>query len=172
MPLPLETARLVIRPLALDDLEAFHEVFGDAEVMARIPGGASNGIEHSQRRLEKLIEHQDKHGFSLWGLIEKDSGELVGDCGLVLLEGKGPEVELAYHLARSRWGRGYGGEAAAACVRFGLDELELSRIVAVTDPGHFVSRRVMEKVGLTYEGRGTHYGREMAVYAIDALEVA
>lgn len=172
MPLPLETERLVIRELTPDDARPFHVVFGDEEVMAWIPSGVSRDLEHSTERLKALIEHQQKYGFSLWAIEEKSSGEMIGTCGLVLLDGKGPEVELAYHLARSRWGNGYGGEAAAAVIRFGLGELELERIVAVAEPMHFISRRVMEKIGMTFERRGTFYGIEMVLYSIESPDVA
>lgn len=172
MPLPLETERLIIRELAMDDLEPFHAVFGDAEVMARIPSGVSRDLDHSAERLRWMIDHQKQHGFSLWAIVERSSDEMIGTCGLILVEGKGPDVELAYHLARSRWGNGYGGEAAAACIDYGLGELELERIIAVADPMHFVSRRVMEKVGMSFERRGRFYGQDMVVYSIEAPDVA
>lgn len=150
----------------MEDLEPFHAVFGDPEVMARIPSGVSRDLDHSRERLAWLIEHNDKHGFSLWAIEERETQEMIGDCGLVLVEGKGTEVELAYHLARSRWGRGYGGEAAGAVVDYGLNELDLDEIIAVAEPDHFVSRRVMEKVGMHFDGRGIYYGKEMARYVI------
>jgi ribosomal-protein-alanine N-acetyltransferase len=166
MGLPLRTDRLLIRPLSPGDLEPFHEVFGDPEVMSRIPSGVSRDVEHSAERLAWLIDHHDKHGFSLWAVEELETGEMIGDCGLVLVEGKGTEVELAYHLARSRWGRGYGGEAAAAVVDYGLGELGLDEIIAIAEQDHFVSRRVMEKVGMLFDGKGIYYGQEMARYVI------
>ena len=116
-----------------------------------------------------MIGHQRDHGFSLWALIEKSSGELIGDCGLFYAEGVGPEIELGYHLNKSRWRMGYITEAATECVRFGLEDLGLETIIAVTDPDHFVSRRVMEKAGMTFEGTGTYYGRESVKYAISSL---
>ncbi|MGH2753638.1 MAG: GNAT family N-acetyltransferase [Actinomycetota bacterium] len=167
--LPLETARLWIRRFEEDDLDAFHAIFGDPEVMARIPSGASRDLEHSRRRLRRMIEHQEQHGFSLWALVEKSSGGLIGDCGLFYTEGKGPDIELAYHLAKSRWRMGYITEAAADCVRYGLEDLGIETIIAVSDPEHFVSRRVMEKVGMTYDGQVHLYGRELAQYSISTL---
>lgn len=166
---PLETERLSIRPLTLEDLEGFHQVFGDEEVMARIPSGVSRDLDHSRERLEWLIRHQEVHGFSLWGVVEKSSGELIGDCGLVYVEGVGPDIELAYHLRRDRWGNGYVTEAARRCVHHGLKELQIPRIIALTDHDHFVSRRVMEKVGMVHEGETHAYGKEMVVYAISGL---
>jgi ribosomal-protein-alanine N-acetyltransferase len=167
--LPLETARLRIRPFEEGDLDAFHLIFGDPEVMARIPFGPSRNLEQSRVRMQRMIEHQNEHGFSLWALVEKSSGELIGDCGMFYTEGVGPEIELAYHLARSRWRMGYITEAAHECVRFGLEDLGLETIIAITDPDHFVSRRVMEKVGMTYEGMGHYYDREFVKYVISSL---
>lgn len=169
MGLPIRTARLTLRALTMEDLEPFHVVFGDPEVMARIPSGVSRDLEHSRDRLQWMIDHQAEHGFSLWAVDESDTGEMIGDCGLLMMEGKGPEVELAYHLARSRWGRGYASEVAAACVHYGLDELGIERIIAIADADHFVSRRVMEKVGMRYDGRGHYYGRDVVRYAISGL---
>ena len=167
--LPLETARLEIRPFEEGDLLAFHAIFGDPEVMARIPFGASRDLEESRRRMQRMIDHQRDHGFSLWALVEKSSGELIGDCGLFYAEGVGPEIELGYHLNKSRWRMGYITEAAMECVRFGLEDLGLETIIAIADPDHFVSRRVMEKVGMTFEGMGRYYDRESVRYVISSL---
>ncbi|HEU4480810.1 MAG TPA: GNAT family N-acetyltransferase, partial [Actinomycetota bacterium] len=144
-------------------------IFGDPEVMERIPTGPSRDLDHSRRRLERIIESHERFGFSLWALIEKATGDLIGDCGLFHVEGKGPDVELAYHLVRSRWRMGYITEAANACVEYGFRHLALDRIIALTDGDHFVSRRVMEKVGMTYDGPAHHYGRELVRYAISNL---
>jgi ribosomal-protein-alanine N-acetyltransferase len=167
--LPLETPRLTIRPFVEDDLDAFHRIFGDPEVMARIPFGASRDLEQSRVRMKRMIDHQNEHGFSLWALIEKASGKLIGDCGMFHVEGVGPEIELAYHLNRSRWRMGYITEAALECVRFGLEDLGLETIIAITDADHFVSRRVMEKVGMAFEGTGHYYGRDFVKYSISTL---
>jgi ribosomal-protein-alanine N-acetyltransferase len=166
---PLETARLLLRPFTEADLDAFHSVVGDPEVMARTPAGVSRDRGESEQRLRYLIDHQDDHGYSLWAMVEKDTGDVVGDCGLMLVEGTGPDAELAYHLRLDRWGRGYVTEAARECIRFGLKEVGLPRVVALTEPEHFVARRVMEKVGMSHEGEATYYGRNLALYVISGL---
>jgi len=90
----LVTGRLYIRPFKPDDDVELHKMFGDPKVMERIPSGPSRSLAETRRRLAKIIEHQTKHGFSLWALIRKEDGRLIGDCGLILVEGKGPEVGL------------------------------------------------------------------------------
>ena len=87
--------------------------------MQRIPGGPTQTLEETQRRLAKIIEHQEKHGFSLWALIHKETGNLIGDCGLILVEGRGPEIEISYDIAYKFWGRGYATEAARECLGVG-----------------------------------------------------
>jgi RimJ/RimL family protein N-acetyltransferase len=86
-----------------------------------------------------------------WGVWERETGELVGDCSLFFAEEHG-EWELAYGIRRDRWGRGYATEAAQACVRHGFDELHLTKIVADVDPANPASIRVLEKSGFVYVG--------------------
>ncbi len=160
----METERLYIRPFRPDDDVELHEIFGDLKVMERIPSGPSKSLAETQRRLAKIMEHQTKHGFSLWALIRKEDGKLIGDCGLILVEGCGPEVEISYDIAYEFWGRGYATEAAGECLRYGLEDLGLKRIVGLTYADHHASRRIMEKIGMAYEGKVRHYNRDLVQY--------
>jgi ribosomal-protein-alanine N-acetyltransferase len=81
-----------------------------------------------------------------WGIWERDTGELVGDCSLHYDTSFGA-WELSYGLRRDRWGRGYATEAAQACVRHGFETMRLARIVADVDPANPASQRVLEKCG-------------------------
>jgi RimJ/RimL family protein N-acetyltransferase len=76
-----------------------------------------------------------------------------------------PEIELTYRLGQRWWGRGLATEAAGAALRAGFDVLGLDCILAVTHPQNAGSRRVIEKLGMTYRGMGTHYGG-CVVYAL------
>ena len=167
MSFPIETERLLIRPFALDDAEEIQAIWRDPETMRWIPSGPVATVEAARAKIERFIAHQDAHGFSLWVVREKATGRIVGDCGLILVELKGPEVELAYRFGREFWGRGYATEAAGACLRYGFERLGLERIIAITSPEHVASRRVMEKNGLAYVEKATFYGRELVKYAID-----
>lgn len=162
---PLETGRLLIRPMTLDDAEDLHDVYSDPTTYRYIGAEPSASIEDTRERIAVRMRHQDEHGFAIWAVCEETSGRVVGDCGLQLLEG-GPEVELGYRLARSARGRGIATEAARACVVAGFDDLELDRIVAVTAPDNLASRRVMKKLGMTLMGLGRHYDRETVLYAL------
>jgi RimJ/RimL family protein N-acetyltransferase len=165
MPFPLITKRLIVRPFRLSDDDAFHTVLGDPEVMKDIPGGPSPSVPATRSKLRRIIEMQDRYGLSMWALIERESNTIIGDCGLMLVEGKGPEIELTYDIAREKWGEGFATEAAHVCLKYGFEELDLEEIIAITYPHHQASRRVMEKAGMTYRRVHRYYDRDMVVYS-------
>jgi [ribosomal protein S5]-alanine N-acetyltransferase len=132
-------------------------VFGDPEVM-RFSGGGVRTAEGTLERVRGLIEHQERHGFSKWGVRERASGQLVGDCGIQLLEG-GPDVELGFHLRPSVWGRGYATEAARACLDAAFAGLGLDEVIAIVAPGNAASVRVLEKIGMRPAGEREALGR-------------
>jgi [ribosomal protein S5]-alanine N-acetyltransferase len=161
----LETERLVMRPFSLDDVPVVFPYFHDPEVMRYIPTGPDATVEVTRRRIEQYGAHQAKYGFSKWCVIEKATGETIGDAGLLLLE-DGPDFEVGWRFVPSRWGRGYATEVARAWLDAGFARHGLKRIVAICHPDHAASRRVMEeKVGMTFERRGRHYGMETVLYA-------
>lgn len=163
MPLPLDTERLRLRPATLADLETWHAISRDAE--RAWFGEARSSLENARANLEKHVRHHEEHGFALWAVELRKTGEVIGAAGLTHLA-EGPEVEVGYRFLERCWGNGYATEAARAAVRFGFDELGLERIVAVTEPGNRASRRVMEKCGLTFVGVTMYGGRPHVKYAI------
>ena len=166
MPLPLETDRLIIRSFTLDDAEAMFKVLGDAETMRYFLIWLNKSVENSRGFIRWVTGMERDFGYSFWAVVEKATGEVIGDCGLAPLEGEGPEVELGCDLRRDKWNHGYATEAGRACLAYGFNELKLDRIVAVTNPENKPAQRALEKLGFKEEGRGEHYGSESVVYAI------
>ncbi len=164
--LDLETERLRIRPFTMKDVEELHEIIGDPAVMRFIPAGPSPNIDVTKEVLENVLRHQEAHGYSIWAVTDKFTGKMLGDCGLFLLDGVGPEIEINYHLAVEHWGHGYATEAAAECIRYGFEDLGLERIIGLTDPQHVASQRVLEKNGMRLEGIKKSYNKKLAVYSI------
>lgn len=146
----LETDRLSLRLLEPADEDALFAVFGDPVVMRWFPRVRSRaevreGIERNRQRYVA-------DGTGLFGLILKDSGELIGDCGPVRQEVEGGmEVEIGYHLARAHWNRGLATEAARACMQYAFESLGAETIVSMIRPENLPSRRVAEKNGLALE---------------------
>lgn len=163
----IETARLLLRPKTPDDLDAMLALYEDPDVAVWLGWGLGEEVDpvEAQRRLDRNLEHERMHGFSMWAIVERESGDVVGDCGLQHLDG-GPEIEVGWGLLSSRWGRGYATEAARAALAFGFAELALERIVAVIRPENARSRRVAERLGMVEDGRGTYHGIEHNRYVL------
>jgi ribosomal-protein-alanine N-acetyltransferase len=165
MPIILETDRLLLRTEEPGDEAVFCAMYRDPEVMRFLGRGVPDQTpEETRQRLDRLLGHHDRHGFGLWVVVEKATGAVLGVCGLKYLDG-GPEIEVGYHLARAAWGKGYATEAAAACLRHGFERLRFDRIVGVVREANRASRRVLEKIGLRYEGPGRYYNTECLMYA-------
>jgi RimJ/RimL family protein N-acetyltransferase len=168
MPLPLRTERLLLRPATPDDVEPMLAVLSDPEVV-RYLSGTTSTREEVEGRIQRKMAHQAEHGFSTWTVEVTQTGEVIGDTGLQLLEQTGPEVEIGWRIARRHWGRGYATEAALAALVFGFEEIGLERIVAVAHPENVASIRVMEKIGLTFVRNGVFYGRPGVMHAAKRL---
>lgn len=165
----LLTERLRLRPYRADDATALFAVFGDPEVMRFSQSGADPNVEATAARVRKLMDHQEKFGFSLWVVEDRATGAILGDCGLKQLA-DGPEIEVGYRFARSAWGQGYATESAAACVAYGFRELKLPRIVAVVEPPNIASCQVLQKIGLRLHGQQPIYGRLMNYFVAERDE--
>lgn len=162
----LLTDRLRLRPYRPDDVAAMFAVFGDPDVMRHSTFGPDPTIDATRERIQKLIDHQNRFGYSLWVVEDRATGAILGDCGLKQLD-EGPEIEVGYRFAKAHWGRGYATEAAAAALRHGFVTLGLPRIVAVADLPNTASHHVLEKIGLTPQGPAHYYGRTMSYFAAD-----
>jgi len=166
IPLPIETDRLFLRPFDPEsDSEPMLAVYGDAEVMCFIPGGALRGLEAVKETLERYAQAQETRGFSSWAVVERDGGLLIGDAGFGLFRPTG-DVELGYTLRRDRWGYGYATEAARACLAAGFAHLDVTRIVALVDEENVGSTRVAERVGMARIDTIEAHGRPHAFFAL------
>ena len=163
--LPVETERLRIRPLEPErDAEPLFELWGDAEAM-RFVRPPSGSVEEARERLEQLAG-LGRSGWGMWALDERETDRLVGLVGLFPLASEGPEIELAYQLVPSRWGRGYATEAGAALLDAAWRETALDQVLAVAFEENRGSTRVMEKLGMTYEGPTRYREHELVRYSI------
>jgi hypothetical protein len=148
----VETERLILRHFHICDSAAMNCVFGDAEVMRFGKGVQTQQWVRVWLR-GCLEDYHQNWGFGLWAVVEKNSRESIGYCGLTYFPDVGgqPETEIGFRLARPYWGRGYATEAAVAVRDYGFDTLCLPRLIAIIDPQNVASIRVAEKAGMQYE---------------------
>jgi ribosomal-protein-alanine N-acetyltransferase len=169
--LPIETARLRIRALEESDADGAHRVYGDPEVMRYVGvDGKARTREQSAAGVTRMMEGQAQNGFSLWAVELRETGEMIGVCGVVHVDGTGPDVELVYEFQRSAWGLGYATEAARACLDVALGPLGLTRVVALAYPENAQSIRIMQKLGMRDAGTVDAYGRRLVCYEATAPE--
>jgi len=161
--LRLTTERLVLRPPTLDDLDAWHAIYLDAEEAWY--GAPRSSLAENREKLERQIAHFEQHSFGMCAADLHATGATIGAAGLQHLEG-GPEVEVGYRFLKSHWGQGYATECARASVAYGFDVVGLERIVAVALESNVASRRVLEKCGLREIGVVHVYGLEHVKYEI------
>ena len=147
----LETNRLILRPLTEEDFDAWTAVLGDPEVMYAYEHGFSP--EEVRQWIERQQERYAKDGFGLWALIEKTSGQLIGDCGITLQDWNGREVpEIGYHLRRDRWHQGFTIEAASACREYGFHTLNFPELFSIIRDNNPPSQRVALRNGMALRG--------------------
>ena len=161
----IKTERLLLRPFTMDDLDAFFALRADADVMRYISSPTPTTLEGTRERLSQVIEQYGELGFGFFAVVRQSDERLVGWCGLAPIDSV-PEIEIGYGFAPDCWGRGYATEAARAIIKFGFEDLGLTRIVAVAFPENTGSTNVMKKLGMSYVHVGRYWGADLVRYDI------
>jgi RimJ/RimL family protein N-acetyltransferase len=147
----LETPRLVLRAWQADDLPRYLDLFSDPEVTRYtllIPPA------RVQSFVAAFLRQWRDEGFGAFAAVHRSSGEWIGQIGLNRVEGwpKRDNVEVGFELKPAWWGRGLATEGARACLGMAFEQIGLDRVISVTNPANLASRRVLEMIGLTYQG--------------------
>ncbi|MFA7605929.1 MAG: GNAT family N-acetyltransferase [Rhodocyclaceae bacterium] len=142
-----ETPRLLLRAFERSDTPALARILGDSRVMVFSSKGAMTEAGTAQF-IDWCIDSYREHGHGQWALIEKQSGTLIGFCGLShATVNEVDEVEIAYRLTHDQWGKGLASEIAGKVLEHGFSNCNLDSIVGIVSPHHTASIRVLEKVG-------------------------
>lgn len=155
----LETERLVLREWRDDDKALYAEIIADPVVRRFFPtlgtyADADAGIERARQRLADI-------GYSFLAVERRADGQFMGMLGMAPFRDElrlaipgAPPVEIGWQLGQAFWGQGYAPEGARAMLDFAWWRLRLPEVVAITYEGNLPSRRVMEKIGMSYDPRG------------------
>jgi [ribosomal protein S5]-alanine N-acetyltransferase len=145
----IETPRLILRKMVMDDIDGLLAIFTDPAVMASF-GGIIFTREQMTQWINRNLDHQDKHGYGLFSVILKSEGKLIGDCGLEHTELDGePMVELGYDFNSNYWHMGYATESASAVRDYAFNTLGLGCLVSMIRIGNKASANVAERVGMS-----------------------
>ena len=144
-----QTSRLLVREFTMDDLEPLTAMHLDPEVCRfiglRTPEQTRNGL------IEWIAAYRSL-GFANWAVVLRETGQLIGRCGMTPEEYEGiSEPELGWTFARAHWGFGYATEAAAAVMKYWFEVLKSHRIISLIDPQNVASQRVAERIGMIFD---------------------
>ena len=153
------TKRLRLRPFQTTDAEAVHRLAGSQDVAAGTFLPHPMDRQAAQDWVTERLKDQAAGTGVTFAITLLENGELIGSIGmeLMLVHEQG---RLTYWLGRDYWNQGYGTEAVMALVEYGFNSLKLHRIYAPHFHTNPASGRVLQKVGMTHEGRlREHYLR-------------
>lgn len=144
----LETDRLKLREMTLSDRKALSSILQDENVMYAYNGAFSD--EETMAWMQKQLQRYKEYGFGLWGVFLKDTGEMIGQCGITMQEYRATQVpEIGYLLAHKYWHKGYAIEAARACREYGFKTLHFDTLYSIIRDTNIASRNVALRNGMS-----------------------
>ena len=161
----LETDRLILRELTLDDLSATRAIVCDELTMRAWDGAWTE--EENLEGLQKQLRGYHEDGFGRWAVVLKETGVVIGMCGPQYCDtDKDKVLEIGYLFNRAYWGHGYAAEAAIACKRYAFDKLGFDEVFSLVRDSNFASMNTAIRNGMFVRGRYTkHYkGVDMPHY--------
>lgn len=165
----MQTERLAIHPLDLQDAAFILALVNDAQWLAFIGDKGVHTLDDARHYLRNgPLAMYAQHGFGLWRVSLRTTGEALGLCGLVKRDGL-DDVDIGFAFLPAHRGQGYALEAARAVLAHGFGPLGLPRIVAITLPHNHRSRQLLESLGMTLQRslRLPVDGPEKLLYAIE-----
>ena len=146
----LETKRLFLREMTMSDLDALFAVLGDKEIMQHYP--YSFDEERVRSWIERNMKRYTDDGFGLWAVCRKDTGEMIGDCGLTLQNIDGQMLpEIGYHIRKDQQRKGYAKEAAMAVRDWAFGNTEYPALYSYCKYTNVGSFKTAESIGMHFE---------------------
>lgn len=148
----LETARLVMRPIRLEDSPAFFDIFSDEETLRFWSGETLRDLEQARTLVCRELELSASDNCINWGIALPGPDRLIGKFTLFQFHAQNRRAEVGYILDRRFWGKGYMTEAMGEILAYAFNDLELHRLEADSDPGNEASLALLRKFGFEREG--------------------
>ncbi|MZQ81315.1 GNAT family N-acetyltransferase [Paenibacillus sp. 5J-6] len=148
----IENERLLLRKLTLNDASDIYEYASDVEVSKFTTWEKHRSIDDTYTFLNMVLQKYENEQPSDWAIVHKDTNQVIGTCGWVYLNEVHHRAEIGYALSRKYWNQGLITDVVRTILNFGFNELDLNRIEARCIAENVGSERVMQKVGMHYEG--------------------
>lgn len=147
MSFQLETPRLVLREMTWEDYPALCRILQDDQVMYAYEGAFDQA--QTQAWLQKQRIRYESLGFGLWAAVLKETGEMIGQCGLTMQDWKDRQVlEIGYLFQKAFWHQGYAAESAQACKAYAFQTLKAEAVFSIIRDTNLASQRVARRNGM------------------------
>ncbi len=149
--MPFETARLIVRPLQVEDWAPMHEMHSNPRVMEFTSQRAAMSDEETRRELEELMEYylRPDNAFWVWAVVRKADGAFAGTCALIVNDKQ--EHEIGYRFLEKYWGNGYGREIAEGLIDYAFTLEGIDCLTAYVFPDNIASVRTLERTRFQLE---------------------
>lgn len=158
----LETERLYLREMNQEDFPSLCKILQDKDVMYAYEHAFDD--DEAQGWLDKQIMRYRQYGFGLWAVILKETGEMIGQCGLTMQDCNNKHVlEVGYLFQKAFWHKGYASEAAIACKKYAFEVLNANEVFSIIRDTNIASQNVAKRNGMTITDRFIkhYYGVDM-----------
>ncbi|REG84628.1 GNAT family N-acetyltransferase [Winogradskyella sediminis] len=152
---PLETKRLILRPITTEDIQDFFELDSNPKVHLFLGNQPVKTIEESEAMVANILEQYKTNGLGRLAVVKKHTGEFMGWSGLKYEKNVRKEFnyyDIGYRLKEQFWGQGYATEAAIASLNYGFKDLQLKHIGAAADINHIASNTILKNIGMQPSG--------------------
>ncbi len=149
----IETERLILRRFRYNDDDAMLKYWiADEKIQSLYSEPTYTTKEAVKELLDKYIASYEKEDYYRWAIIEKISGECIGQIAYFLVDNKNNFAEIEYCIGSDFQCKGFATEATKAVIEYGFNRINLHKIQICTKTINIPSKRVIEKCGFTYEG--------------------
>lgn len=152
MNIQIETARLILKHYCEDDLGNIHKLKSDPMVWKFSSKVATTKLEDAKIHLESVLKNYDDNKCDFQPLFLKDTGEYIGEAGMLSFNKHCNRSVLGYNLLSEYWTNGYATEITKALVKHLFEVEKVERIEALVCDGNVASTKVLEKSGFIQEG--------------------
>ncbi|WP_410769385.1 GNAT family N-acetyltransferase [Fontibacillus sp. BL9] len=147
-----ETSRLLLRKLERSDAEDFFDFASDPLLTEHVRWDYHDSIDDTKAFLDSLNYHfETRHSFN-WAIVDKAANKVIGRICLFGFDEDHDRAEIGYAVSRACWNKGIATEASKALIKYGFMELGLNRIEARCNEANIGSEKVMQNLGMTFEG--------------------
>jgi RimJ/RimL family protein N-acetyltransferase len=153
--LKIDTPRLILRPVTIEDIDDFFELDSNPNVHKFLGNQPVKTKEQSKEMIESILKQYAEFGLGRLAIVKKDTGEFIGWSGIKYEQNVRKEFnyyDLGYRLKEKFWGKGYATEAALASLDYGFYNLKLKEICAAAETNHIASNTILKKIGMQPSG--------------------